>query len=48
MRLELPAGGSAITALTTAVESRGGAVTALDLRRGSPIGGDVVRLLEAA
>jgi malate dehydrogenase (oxaloacetate-decarboxylating) len=31
VRLELPAGGSAITALTTAVETRGGAVTALDV-----------------
>jgi malate dehydrogenase (oxaloacetate-decarboxylating) len=31
VRLELPAGGSAISALTTAVEEAGGAVTALDV-----------------
>jgi malate dehydrogenase (oxaloacetate-decarboxylating) len=31
VRLELPAGGSAISALTTAVEDAGGAVTALDV-----------------
>ncbi len=31
VRLELPAGGSAISMLTTAVESRGGEVTALDV-----------------